>query len=196
VTGGQALLGAAAAEAATIEEPPRIGGARMRIIGPTSVAADIVRANLAAHFSPHARFIAEMFPALWSAGEKYSVDPVGVVAQSYKETAGGNYTGAVRPQFYNTCGLKIRHLGVLPEASGDQPLARSMFASWEVGAEAHVQHLRAYAGWPVEGALIVDPRYWLVSGSRLENWSDLGTRWAPSPTYGKEIETIMTRLGA
>jgi N-acetylmuramoyl-L-alanine amidase len=166
----------------------------MRIIGPPSASADIVLAHLATHFSVHARFTAEMFPALWEAGEKYSIDPVGVVAQSYKETAGGKFTGVVRPEFYNTCGLKIRHLGVLPEASGDLPLAHSMFASWEVGAEAHVQHLRAYAGWPVDRGLIVDPRYRYVTGSRLENWSELGTRWAPSPTYGTEIETIMTQL--
>src|SRR5690606_35056032 len=168
----------------------------MRIIGPPSASLEKVKANLQSKFSPHARFINEMLPALWNAAVRYKIDPVVVVAQSYKETAGGHYTGQVKPQFYNTAGIKVRHLDIFPEVSGDKPLAHAMFASWEVGAEAHVQHLRAYAGWPVEWGLIVDPRYWLVTGHKLENWSELGGKWAPSPTYGTEIEAIITQLRA
>lgn len=168
----------------------------MRIIGPPSWSRASVLTNLAA-FKPHQRFTEEMFPALWDAAEFYDIDPVGVIAQSFKETGGGTFRGNVRPEFYNPCGLKIRHVGTLPETTGDQPLAHAMFASWTVGAHAHVQHLRAYAGWPLDAwiSLIVDPRYdWVVGRFALENWSDLGGRWAPSPTYGTEIEAIMRKL--
>jgi hypothetical protein len=165
----------------------------MRLIGPPSATKDTVLANLAG-LKPHPRFTGDMFPELWDAAEFYGIDPVGVVAQSYKETGGGTFGGAVLPQFFNPCGLKIRNVGIRPETTGDQPLAHAMFPSWEVGATAHVQHLCAYAGMPAHG-LIVDPRYAYVVGKHaLENWSELGGKWAPSPFYGIEIESLMETL--
>ncbi len=72
-----------------------------------------------------------------------------------------------------------------------------MFPNWEVGAAAQAQHVRAYAGLPVTGELIVDPRYvWVIGRFSLTEWSDLGGRWAPSPTYGIEIENLMQQLSA
>ena len=76
----------------------------------------------------------------------------------------------------------------------DRPLAHQMFPSWEVGAAAQAQHLRAYAGQPVTGDLSLTS---LRVGHRtlsLIEWSDLGGKWAPSPTYGIEIEQIMQTL--
>lgn len=167
----------------------------MRIIGPPSATKDLVVGRLAAFTNIHQRFIAEMFAPLWTAGEEYGIDPVGVVAQSFKETGGGQFAGKVPAGFFNTCGLKIRQPGILPGTEGDQPLAHSLFASWEVGAAAHVQHLRAYAGWPVTAALVVDPRYvWTLGRYRLENFEELGGRWAPSPSYGDEVVALARRL--
>jgi hypothetical protein len=52
-----------------------------------------------------------------------------------------------------------------------------------------------YASKPITGELIVDPRYTLVAKNlNLKHWADLGARWAPSPTYGTEIENILTTL--
>ena len=168
----------------------------MLIVAPPSASRDRVHANLMNKYNPHARFSGDMFIALWEAALHYEIDPVGVIAQSYKETAGGHYTGQVKPEFYNTCGLKVRHLGIHPEVTGDKPLAHQMFPNWVVGAEAHVQHLRAYVNWPVH-ELIVDPRYELVIGNKnLVHWSELGGGWAPSPSYGVEIEAIMRALQA
>lgn len=164
----------------------------MRIIGPPSASLETVTANIPA--TAHPRFAAEMLPALWKAGNNYDIDPVGLVAQSFKETGGGTFNGNVRPEFYNPCGLKIRSVGILPETEGDKPLAHSMFASWEVGALAHAQHVCAYAGWKVWDT-IVDPRYvWVVGRFALENWSELGGKWAPSASYGVELEAIMKKL--
>ena len=142
------------------------------------------------------RFTQEMFPALWDAALRYGVDPVGLVAQSYKETGKGNFGGQVKPQFYNTAGIKIRHVGLFPGVTDDdRPLAHQMFPNWEVGAVAQAQHICAYASKPITGELIVDPRYTLVAKNlNLKHWTDLGGRWAPSPTYGTEIENILTTL--
>lgn len=168
----------------------------MRIIGPPSGTLAQVTATLTSSGSTaHPRFTGEMLHPLWETALAYEIDPVGVVAQAYKETAGGNFTGKVTAQHFNTCGLKVRYPGYGGAVTaGDEQLAHAAFASWDVGAEAHVQHLRAYAGWPVVGDLIVDPRYVYVTGNALENWSELGGRWAPSPTYGTEVEALMLHL--
>jgi N-acetylmuramoyl-L-alanine amidase len=164
----------------------------MRIIGPPSAAWDTVRANLPTEAT--ALFRDQMLPALWNAAESLTVDPVGVVAQSGKETGWGKFGGNVRPWFYNPAGIKIRHVGEMDETTGDRPLAHQIFWSWDVGALAQVHHLRAYAGWPVPGLEMSPRAVWVVGKHRCENWADLGGRWAPSASYGAEIETTMRRL--
>lgn len=176
----------------------------MRIIGPPSVPRASVLARLQEWQTDgrvHARFVDEMFEPLWRTAHIYGIDPVGIVAQSYKETAGGKFGGRIDHRWCNTCGLKIRHVGIVPAADGGRALAHAMFASWAVGALAHVQHVCAYAGLRADlicaafpEVPIVDPRFELVSGPPLENWWELSGRWAPSPTYGSEIEAVMTLL--
>jgi hypothetical protein len=145
-------------------------------------------------------FANDIFLPLWIVSVQYQIDPVGVIAQSFKETGGGKFGGKVTPKFYNTCGLKVRHMELFPGITdGDNPLAHQMFPSWPVGATAHVQHVCAYAGWEPEildKVSIVDPRWDGVFGKHaLEDWSEFGNgRWAPSPTYGQEIESIMSRI--
>jgi N-acetylmuramoyl-L-alanine amidase len=183
----------------------------MRIIGPPSVEVSdtflspvigppaAVPLNVLFERIPagaHARFYAEMCGPLWDAAVRHGIDPVGVIAQAGKETAWGNYTGQVPPGFHNTCGLKKGTSDFPGKDDGDKPFAHADFGSFEVGALAHVQHLCAYTGWPVTG-LIVDPRYRLVNPVprlRCENWADLGGKWAPSATYGLEIEATMRTL--
>ena len=60
----------------------------------------------------------------------------------------------------------------------------------------HRQHLRAYCNAPVQDA-IVDPRYdWVIGRHDAVHFADLGGKWAPSATYGTEVENIMARLRA
>lgn len=166
----------------------------MRILGPPSAPRATVVAAAAAQSGVHTRFVDDMLPALWDAAVANGVDPVGVIAQAFKETGGGQFKGRVKPEFRNTCGLKNRQSLFPGVDDGDQPLAHARFASWRVGALAHVQHLLAYAGVPVR-LLIVDPRYELVAGKhRLESFEELGGRWAPSATYGTELVVIARRL--
>ncbi len=164
----------------------------MRILGPPQ-RLDLILDNLPP--SGHARFARDMAPALWHAATHYGISPAGMVAQAWKETGGGNFTGQVRPEFCNTCGLKnIRPLypGV---DDGDRPLAHARFANWQVGAHAHAQHLLAYCGVKVAG-LVVDPRFHVVRAPFVTDWEQLSGRWAPSPTYGQEIAALAAKLAA
>lgn len=175
----------------------------MRIIGPPSADQDSVFVMLQNTASVHPRFTAEMFYPLWNAALRYGIDPIGVVAQATKETGAGQFTGKVKPEFCNPCGLKIRYQNLTfpdqPDPQpllGDKPLAHAMFPNWNVGATAHVQHLRAYAGWPLgDGELVVDPHYVFVVGKHwCENFEDLSGKWAPALDYGQGIVTIARRL--
>lgn len=150
------------------------------------------------------RFRDEMLNPLWSAAANRGVDPVGVVAQSMKETATGQFGGQVKPQFYNTCGLKIRHMEMYPGITdNDNPLAHQVFPNWRVGAIAHVQHLMAYAGVPVLHEPILTGRYDYVFGkySNIIHFENLGgktedgrIKWAPSSSYGSELVAIARKL--
>lgn len=167
----------------------------MRIIGPATATLATVLKN--AEPITQERFRAEPLGHLWLEALRYHINPVGVVAQAIKETGGGAFTGKVKWEFNNTCGLKVKYQDLFPETKNDEPLAHQMFPSWQVGARAHVQHLRAYAGWPVDSDdLIVDPRYWWVIGRHsCEDWTDLSEKWAkPGLNYGQEIEALMERL--
>lgn len=169
----------------------------MRILGPPSADYDTVHTNLVRK-NAAPLFINDMLPALWSAALKYSVDAVGVVAQSYKETAAGSFGRLVPHFFYNTAGLKLRHPNKDLGTAGEVTLAHSQFTGWAHGAEAHVQHLLAYAGTlDMSGAsyLVVDPRAAFVVGKyQVEHFEELGGKWAPSLIYGEELVALAEEL--
>lgn len=172
----------------------------MKIIGPPSASKETVRKNLVALGPGYERFRDEMFEPLWSAGEHYVIDGVGMVAQAAKETAWGKYTGRMKPWHKNTCGLKkdeeaVKAIKVmLNTTDGNHTLCHQEFASYWVGAEAHAQHLRAYTGIRVVDR-IYDPRYDEAadSGVRANHWYEL-TTWSEDPKYGYAVEEIMRRL--
>jgi Mannosyl-glycoprotein endo-beta-N-acetylglucosaminidase len=169
----------------------------VRLIGPPSADRNLTL-NQAMHaLGAHTRFGLDMFPALWDAGVELVIDPVIVVAQAYKETGGGRFGGKVKPEACNPCGLKIRTPGIYgPATDGDEPAAHAIFPNWQIGARAQVEHLRAYAGWPVPGP-VVDPRYAYAlktPAGWCENVEDLGGKWAPAADYGTSIAAIARRL--
>lgn len=167
----------------------------MRIIGPPSGGRPTYDRLVGMGATP--LFIDSIVPSLWNAALSLTVDPIGVIAQSWKETGGGKFAGKVRPEACNPCGLKIRVLGIYgPATANDEPGAHAQFANWEIGARAQCEHLRAYTGWPVPGP-VVDPRYQLAlkgPADWCEDWADLGGRWAPALTYGTEVEGLMRQL--
>ena len=167
----------------------------MRIVGPPSMTLANVNHALA-KLTATPLFTAHIVPELWKWGIALTIDPVGAIAQSYKETGKGHFQGKVPDKFYNPCGLKIKYPSIVEGTGGDETLAHQMFPSWEVGCLAQIQHLRAYAGWELpEDMINVDPRYeWVIGNHACAHFHELGGKWAPSLSYGTEIESIMVRI--
>lgn len=167
----------------------------MRIIGPPSAPRPDVLARLDKNTS--VLFRDTLFPLLWDTAARHLIDPVGVVAQSAKETGWGRFPGRITSAWCNPCGLKIpnRMMGFQPGVTdGDNPLAHNIFPNWETGVLAMVQHVRAYAGWPVPAADDVDPRRDRVVSAWCETWDQLGEKWAPATNYGAKVIEIARRL--
>lgn len=108
-------------------------------------------------------------------------------AQAIHETNYFRFTGTVRSEQNNFCGLGA----INRETPGHA------FATPEEGVLAHLQHLYAYATdqpLPPEVAL-VDPRFGLVSRGSAPRLAGLNGRWAvPGTTYGQEIDRILMAI--
>jgi len=163
----------------------------MKIIAPPS-ATQMEVGRWLADKKPTTTFVRWTALRLWEEAVREGVDPIGVICQSAKETAFGRYGGAVKAWMCNTCGLKVERPEEVP-GGPDSQFAHATFATWIIGARAHVQHLLAYVGrTPVTD--LVDPRFTVVPEPRVGEWHELGGRWAPSPTYGREIEAMMREV--
>lgn len=170
-----------------------------RILGPASKNIQTVRENLT-RLGANALFLQDIFPAVWAAATRYNVDPVGAVAQAAKETGYGKFPGLLTAEWKNTCGLKIPNPGKMG-FTGDtdrEPFAHQIFASWNIGALAHVQHLVAYAGGSVgesDRFELVDGRFGLIAGKyRCVEFADLTGKWATDPGYGAGLEAVILEL--
>ena len=64
------------------------------------------------------------------------------------------------------------------------------------GVRAHIQHLKGYAGVPLNRREIVDPRYRLAfeRGSHGMRFETLYRYWSADPHYGQNIENILDEL--
>lgn len=106
------------------------------------------------------------------------------LCQSIKETGTWAYGGDVIPEQNNYCGLGTTGGGVKGE----------FFATPQLGARAHIQHLLSYTSKRPPKVEIVDPRYDLIKNFRpqifgkLTKWTDLNGVWAvPGHHYGEDI---------
>ena len=128
---------------------------------------------------------------------KYSDDHGGVnpaiaYAQSAKETNFGNFGGVLDESYFNPCGLKNKQGG-----SDDDSEAHQKFDSWDNGVQAHLDHLALYAG--AEGyprSDTYDPRHFTTIVGRCKTINELGGsgKWAPSETYGEEVNSLYRSL--
>jgi hypothetical protein len=176
----------------------------VKIMGPPSVTPGTVTTRLAG-LSATALFLDTMLYELWQASLLFGVDPVVTVAQSYKETGGGRFGGKVQAWMCNPCGLKVRDVEAMKKAvgttDGDHMAVHDTFPSWQAGAIAQVQHLRAYAGvYLPADSLILSARYDFVVQANATRGvatdvEQLSGRWALSATYGQEVVAIARKLG-
>lgn len=102
-------------------------------------------------------------------------------AQAIHETDYFRFTGVVKPEQNNFCGL----------GAVDSNNPGHSFATPEEGVLAHIQHLFAYASTePLPPDMpLVDPRFGLVTRGIAPFLGDLNGRWAvPGTTYGQAID--------
>jgi N-acetylmuramoyl-L-alanine amidase len=137
--------------------------------------------------------------ALWDAGLDTGVDPVVLAAQCAHETAWGRFGGAVTPEMGNTCGLK-KH-----DAKSDRREDHATFPMLDgypfEGAMAHADHLRLYAGHPIDMVDTPDPRAMFLKPGTANFGSAptvelLGGKWAPARSYGTSVVAIVKLLRA
>ena len=130
--------------------------------------------------------IAEAFLTI---SKKYGVRGDVAICQSIIETGWFKYEGgtAVKPEQHNYCGLGVTSLGVTGNS----------FPSIEIGVEAQIQHLYAYASNEElpEGTTLYDPRYKYVSRGIAPRWIDLDGKWcAAGSNYGENILNLWARM--
>ncbi|WXJ82890.1 hypothetical protein MHLNE_22610 [Moorella humiferrea] len=133
-------------------------------------------------------------------GAEYGIRGDLAFAQAVKETGYFQFTGGVKPEQNNYCGLWATSQpltgqeslnGADPQAVKLQPgFYGASFATPAIGVEAHIQHLYAYATKaPLPaGKRLYDPRFNLVPRGTAPTWVGLNARWAvPGTTYGQSI---------
>ncbi len=135
------------------------------------------------------RFI-DAAPLYWQYGELFGIRPEVMFAQAGKETAYGNYGGAVLPEMNNWAGIKIKN----PE--GDRTEDHETFTTPEDGVRAHFNHMSAYVGIapvgePHERYYVVKTIAWAGTVKFVEQ---LGGRWCPDINYGYEILEMIENM--
>ncbi|MBE6070834.1 MAG: hypothetical protein E7208_02630 [Clostridium butyricum] len=123
-------------------------------------------------------------------GECGQVNPAIAYVQAAKETKFGKFGGVIDESYKNPCGLKIT-------AGGDNydPKAHQKFSSWDDGVKAHLDHLALYAGangYPKSNTS--DPRHFSTIKGKAVTVKALGGKWAPSQTYGDEVNKYYNEL--
>ena len=118
------------------------------------------------------------------------VNPGIAYVQAAKETGYGKFGGVINESYHNPCGMKTSSGG------GDyDPDAHQKFNTWDEGIQAHLDHLALYAGasgYPKSNTY--DPRHFSTIKGKATTVNSLGTKWAPSNTYGEEINKLYRDL--
>lgn len=121
-----------------------------------------------------------------------NVNPAIAYVQAAKETGYGRFGGILNESYKNPCGLKTVAGG------GDtDPNAHQRFNSWDEGVQAHLDHLALYAGadgYPRSNTY--DPRHFVTVKAKSVTVNALGGKWAPSLTYGEEVNKMYDDLMA
>lgn len=116
-----------------------------------------------------------------------------VFSQVILETGWLSFTGSVRPEWYNFCGLGA--------VDSDPAGGAAHFLDVREGIRAQVQHLKAYASKEALNNECVDPRFELVKRGCSPYVQWLGTKdnpngygWATGQGYGNKLLTLLYAL--
>lgn len=133
----------------------------------------------------------ELADLYWQYAEDHgNVNPGVAYVQAAKETGLGKFGGVIDESYCNPCGLKTSAGGNDNDAS-----AHMKFSSWKEGVQAHLDHLALYAGasgYPRSDTN--DPRHFATLKGRASTVNSLGVNWAPSSTYGEEVNTLYRNM--
>ena len=124
------------------------------------------------------------------ASEHGDVNPAIAYVQAAKETGYGNFGGVLDESYKNPCGLKT-----IAGGADNDPNAHQRFKTWDEGVQAHLDHLALYAGatgYPKSNTS--DPRHFVTVKGKAVTVNALGGNWAPSLTYGEEINKAYNDL--
>ncbi len=159
------------------------------IISKTNVSADEA-ARWAKSKGATDTFI-DLADLYWEYAEDHGgVNPGIAYVQAAKETGFGRFGGVLDESYCNPCGLKTASGGDDNDAS-----AHEKFQSWKHGVQAHLDHLALYAG--AEGyprSDTYDPRHFATIKGRAETVNSLSVNWAPSATYGEEVNNYYRQM--
>lgn len=180
-------IACAAAAAALL--PTAAAAARTPILGEPQTS--VAQAQSWARAQGASRAFVRLAPLYWRLAPARGVRPEIAYAQAAKETAFGRFGGVLDASFRNPCGLKRTAGG-----GNYDPGAHRRFPSWRAGVTAHLDHLALYAGAPgYPKARTPDPRHFPFLRGKARTAEALGGKWAPSPTYGREVVRYALAIG-
>ena len=129
-------------------------------------------------------------PLYWYWGNVFGLRADVMYAQAGKETAYGNYGGAVLPEMNNWAGIKKR--GHNDDATEDH----ESFATPEDGVRAHFNHMSAYVGLEPVGE--VHERYYSIKSmdwaGSVKYVEQLGGKWCPDINYGYQVLEMVKNM--
>lgn len=113
-----------------------------------------------------------------------------VFCQALLETGFFHFGGTVVPAQNNFCGL----------GTTSATVQGAWFPTPRDGVRAHVQHLMAYTTDRLPQTPVIDPRYYLVYKTKLQNhsfyttWSQLNGKWATGSYYAEKILNLHEQM--
>ncbi|MCQ2381246.1 MAG: glucosaminidase domain-containing protein [Acidaminococcaceae bacterium] len=128
--------------------------------------------------------VKEIVDFYYDEAETEGIRPDLALCQAVVETGMFTFTGTVKPEQNNFCGLGTTGKGV----------KGAYFNTPVEGVRAHIQHLLAYCQKNKPKQKVIDPRYDLVHKIRLSkgfitNWYGLNGTWAMGAYYCEKIMT-------
>lgn len=132
----------------------------------------------------------DLLPLYWSVATNMGIDPVLMYCQSMKETGYMKFGGVINATYCNPCGLKKQSGG------GDYDKdAHMKFTSWVHGILAMAEHLALYAGKECTPLSVpIDPRHFAYLKGTATTMEELGTKWAPSSSYGTDVVKMIEEV--
>ena len=126
----------------------------------------------------------------WYWGDVFGIRADVMYAQSAKETAYGNYGGAVLPEMNNFAGIKTKN------PTGDRTEDHESFPTPEEGVRAHFNHMAAYigiapVGEPHDRYYVLKSIDWIGDVKYVEQ---LGGKWCPDINYGYQVLEMVKNM--